>query len=127
MSNQRGSISALMVCIVLSALTLVGLVFDAGTSVNEYSRLSDIAENSARAGAQELTGLRSGDLRIDVRGAIATSQAYLDSYGVSGRVEVGQESVSVEVIGSNRFQILGVIGLSSQRLHVVRTAFVVAG
>ena len=127
MNNQRGSVSALMVCIVLSALTLVGLVFDAGTSVNEYTRLSDIAENAARAGAQEVTGLRAGDFRIDSRDAVMTSQAYLRSYGVDGRVEVDHDSVSVEVIGSNRFQILGVIGLSSQRLHVVRTAFVVAG
>lgn len=127
MNNQRGSISALMVCIVLSALTLVGLVFDAGISVNEYTRLSDIAENAARAGAQEVIGLRAGDFRVDSRDAVMTSQAYLRSYGVNGRVEVYDDSVSVEIIGSNRFQILGVIGLSSQRLHVVRTAFVVAG
>ena len=111
----------------MSALTLVGLVFDAGTSVNEYTRLSDIAENAARAGAQEITGLRAGDLRIDVRSAITTSNAFLNSHGVSGRVEISQESVSVEVFGSHRFQLLGVIGLSSQRLQVVRTAFVVAG
>jgi hypothetical protein len=127
MSNQRGSISALLVCIVLAALTLVGLVFDAGTSVNEYSRLSDIAENAARAGAQEITGLRAGDLRIDSRDAVMTSQAYLRSHGVDGRVEIYHDSISVEVIGSHRFQLLGVLGLNSQRLHVVRTALVIAG
>lgn len=127
MSIQRGSISALTVCIALSTVTLVGLVFDAGTSVSEYTRLSDIAENAARAGAQEVTGLRAGDLHIDVRDAVTTSEAYLRSHGVSGRVEVNQESVSVELISSHRFQILGVIGLSKKQIHVVRTAFVVAG
>lgn len=127
MSSQRGSISALTVSIVMSALTLVGLVFDAGSSVNEYSRLSDIAENAARAGAQEVVGLRAGDLRIDSRYAKTTSQAYLHSHGVSGRVEVHQDSVSVEVLGLRRFQILRIIGLGSQRLHIVRTAHIVSG
>ena len=127
MSNQRGSVSALTVCIVMSALTLAGLVFDAGTSVNEYTRLSDVAENAARAGAQEVTGLRAGDLRIDTRSAVTTSQAYLHSHGVSGRVEVHQDSVLVEVIGLRRYQILGIIGLRSQRLHIVRTAHIVSG
>ena len=127
MSSQRGSVSALTVCIVMSALTLVGLVFDAGSSVNEYTRLSDIAENAARAGAQEVTGLRAGDLRVDSRDAVMTSRAYLRSHGVDGRVDVHQGSVSVEVLGLRRFQILGIIGLGSQRLHIVRTAHMVSG
>lgn len=127
MRNQRGSVSALTVCIVMSALTLVGLVFDAGSSVNEYTRLSDIAENAARAGAQEVTGLRAGDVRIDGRDAMMTTQAYLRSHGVTGRVEVDRESVTVEVFGSRRFQLLGIIGLTSQRLQIVRTAHLVSG
>lgn len=127
MSNQRGSVSALTVCIVMSALTLVGLVFDAGSSINEYTRLSDVAENAARAGAQEVTGLRAGDVQIDSRGAMTTSQTYLRSHGVTGRVDVDRDSVSVEVSGSRRFQILGIIGLASQRLHIVRTAHIVSG
>ena len=127
MKNQRGSLSALTVCIVLSAMTLVGLVFDGGSSVSEYTRLSDIAENAARAGAQKVTGLRAGDLRIDSRDAIRTSQTYLQSHGVSGRVEISEDSVSVEVIGTRRFQILGIIGLNSQRLQIIRTAHVVSG
>jgi Flp pilus assembly protein TadG len=127
MSNQRGSLSALTVCIVLSALTLVGLVFDGGSSVNEYTRLSDIAENAARAGAQEVTGVRAGDLRIDARHAIATSQTYLQSHGVRGRVEITENSVLVEVTGTHRFQILGIIGLNSHRLQITRTAYLVSG
>jgi Flp pilus assembly protein TadG len=127
MKNQRGSLSALTVCIVLSAMTLVGLVFDGGHSVSEYMRLSDIAENAARAGAQEVTGLRAGELRIDSRAAISVSQSYLHTHGVNGQVETNKDSVSVEVTGVRRFQILGIIGLSSQRLRIIRTASVVSG
>jgi Flp pilus assembly protein TadG len=127
MKNQRGSLSALTVCIVLSAMTLVGLVFDGGHSVSEYTRLSDIAENAARAGAQEVTGLRAGELRIDSRAAISVSQSYLHTHGVNGQVETNKDSVSVEVTGVRRFQILGIIGLSGQRLRIIRTASVVSG
>jgi Flp pilus assembly protein TadG len=127
MKNQRGSLSALTVCIVLSALTLVGLVFDGGRSVSEYTRLSDIAENAARAGAQEITGLRAGDLRLDSRAAVSAGQSYLYAHGVSGTIETSNDSVSVEVAGTRRFQILGIIGLNSQRLRIVRTASVVSG
>jgi hypothetical protein len=125
--RERGSISALTVCIVLTAMALVGLVFDAGNAVNDYTQLSDIAENAARAGVQEVAGLRAGDIRIDSRRAITTSQAYLHSHGVQGRVEVGQDSVSIEVMGIRRFQVLGIVGLQNQRLRIVRTAYIVAG
>jgi hypothetical protein len=127
MKNQRGSLSALTVCIVLSAMTLVGLVFDGGHSVSEYTRLSDIAENAARVGAQAVTGLRAGELRIDSRTAVSAGQTYLRAHGVNGNIETSNESVSVEVTGARRFQILGIIGLNSQRLRIVRTASVVSG
>jgi Flp pilus assembly protein TadG len=127
MNNQRGSLSALTVCIVLSALTLVGLVFDGGRSVSEYTRLSDIAENAARASAQEVTGLRAGEVRIDSRAAITAGQSYLQAHGVRGKIETSDDSVSVEVTGTHRFQILGIIGVNSQRLRIVRTASIVSG
>jgi Flp pilus assembly protein TadG len=127
MKNQRGSLSALTVCIVLSAMTLVGLVFDGGSSVSEYTRLSDIAENAARLGAQQVTGLRAGEPRIDRRAAISACDTYLRAHGVVGGIETSNDSVSVEVVGSRRFQILGIIGLHSQRLRIVRTASVISG
>jgi hypothetical protein len=127
MKNQRGSLSALTVCIVLSAMTLVGLVFDGGSSVSEYTRLSDIAENAARLGAQQVDGLRAGEVRIDSRAAMTAGQSYLQAHGVSGNVETSDDSVSVEVTGNSRFQVLRIIGLNSQRLRVIRTASIVSG
>jgi hypothetical protein len=127
MKSQRGSLSALTVCIVLSAMTLVGLVFDGGSSVSEYTRLSDIAENAARVGAQQVGGLRAGEVRIDSRAAISASQSYLQVHGVQGNVETSEDSVSVEVTGNSRFQILGIIELTNQRLRIFRTASVVSG
>lgn len=127
MRKDRGSLSALMVCLVLSAMTLVGLVFDGGAGINEYMRLADVAENAARVGAQEVSGIRAGDLHIDVRSATNASQRYLRRHGVTGTVSVTTDSVVVEVSGSAEFQILGLVGLTSRRVRVLRSARLVAG
>ena len=127
MKSDRGSLSAMSVCLVLSVMALVGLVFDGGASVNEYMRLSDIAENAARMGAQEIIGIRAGDAHIDSRNAAIASKNYLRSYGVSGSVSITRESVMVEIEGDVAFQILNIIGLSGRHLRVVRTAGIVAG
>jgi len=127
MRNSRGSLSALTVCLVLSMMALIGLVLDGGATINNYVRLSDIAENAARAAAQEISGVRTGDIQIDNRAAVIVGQEYLRMRGVSGTVTTSSDSVVVEVSGETRFQILGLIGLSSRKIHLLRTARLVAG
>lgn len=127
MRDNRGSLSALTVCLILSAMALVGLVFDGGASVNEYMRLSDIAENAARVGAQEIVGIRAGNPHIDSRAAVMASKKYLQIYGVTGNVTTTDDSVMVEVEGVVNYQVLGIIGLSRHHLQVVRSARFVAG
>lgn len=127
MKVHRGSLSAMSVCLALSMMALVGLVFDGGAGVNEYMRLSDIAENAARRGAQEIVGIRAGNAHIDSREASIASKNYLRSHGISGSVLITRESVTVEVEGDVKFQILSIIGLSRRHLRVVRTAGIVAG
>ncbi len=127
MKNQRGSLSALTVCLVMAAVSLAGLVFDGGAAINEYQRLSDLAENAARAGAQEIVGAREGDLHIDSRAAIETSRHYLHMFGAIGEVQVTANSVTVELSGDPPIQILGSFGLHGRRIHVLRTARIVSG
>ncbi len=127
MNKNRGSLSALLVCLVLAAMTLVGLVFDGGASINEYMRLSDIAENAARVGAQEIEGIRAGDAKIDERSAEIASRNYMRMHRVTGTVEATADSVVVEIFGFTNFQILGLVGLSGRRIHVLRSARLVAG
>lgn len=127
MKDHRGSLSALTVCLILSAMALVGLVFDGGASINQYMRLSDIAENAARVGAQEIIGIRANDAHIDSRAAVIASKKYLQMYGVIGNVSTTNGSVMVEVEGVVKYQVLGIIGLSRRHLQVVRSARIVAG
>lgn len=127
MKYQRGSLSALTVCLVLAAVSLAGLVFDGGTAINEYQRLSDLAENAARAGAQEIVGARAGDLHIDSRAAVTTSRAYLRRFGFEGIITTSADSVTVELESQTHLQILGLFGLQGRHLHVLRSARVVSG
>ncbi len=127
MNENRGSLSALLVCLVLAAMTLVGLVFDGGAGINEYMRLSDIAENAARVGAQEIEGIRAGEARIDESSAEIAGRDYLRMQGVTGTVNATADSVVVEIFGFAKFQILGLVGLSGRRIHVLRSARLVAG
>lgn len=127
MNTSRGSLSALTTCLILAAITLVGLVFDGGAGINEYMRLSDIAENAARIGAQEIKGIRAGEAQIDVRSAKNSSQKYLQLHDVTGTVDATSDAVVVEVYGSAKFQILGIVGLRGRRIHVLRSAHLVAG
>jgi len=59
-STQRGSISALVVCLVISAIAVVGISYDGGRVVSSYVELSDVAQNAARIGAQHVVGIREG-------------------------------------------------------------------
>lgn len=108
-------------------MALIGLVLDGGADINEYMRLSDIAENAARAGAQEIVGIRAGNAHIDSHAAEVTSKKYLRTYGVMGEVATTRDTVTVEVNGVVRYQILGIIGLSGRRLRVMRSAQIIAG
>lgn len=127
MTRNRGSLSAMTVCLTLSAMALVGLVFDGGASINEYMRLSDVAENAARVGAQEIVGIRAGNAHIDNHAATVASKKYLQAYGVMGEVSTTRDTITVEVNGAVKYQILGIIGLSRHRLRVTRSAQIVEG
>jgi hypothetical protein len=78
-------------------------------------------------GAQEITGIRAGDAHIDSRSAVIAGQNYLRREGVTGTVNATSDVVVVEVYGATKFQILGIVGLSGRRIHVLRSARLVAG
>lgn len=127
MKTQRGSLSAITVCLVLAGVSTAGLVFDGGAAINQYQRLSDLAENAARAGAQEIVGVREGNIHIDSRAAGETSRRYLQFFGTAGEVQVSTNSVTVEISAVVTPQILGLFGLHGRRIHVLRTARIVSG
>lgn len=64
--GQRGSFTFAVIFWALMAMMLAGLVVDGGLSITERQRAGDIAEQAARAGADDLdpAALRAGDYQL---------------------------------------------------------------
>lgn len=121
-SRDDGVITAFVVGITLTLMVATGLAFDSGRLVATRIELADHAENAARLAAQEVTGIRSGNPRIDPLKGRRVASSYLANHGVEGTVEVGLRSVSVEVHGVQDMSILKLVGITSKSVSVTRSA-----
>src|SRR5437763_2268587 len=65
-SGQRGSFTFAVIFWALMAMMLAGLVVDGGLALTERQRAGDIAEQAARAGANDLdqAALRNGQYQL---------------------------------------------------------------
>ena len=120
--SESGSISAFVVGMVLTLMSCSALVIDGGNVVAQYLRYADLAENAARGGTQELRSLRSGNPTIDPIRARQAALTYLASHGVSGEVDVQNNSIVVTIRASIGFVLLNVIGLRETSITVTRSA-----
>ncbi len=111
----------------MSLLLLAGFVFDGGRVVARYAELSDIAENAARIGAQQVVGIRSGNPYLDERAASRRIESYLSDKKVVGRISVHDGGTVVEVRASVPMRMLSLIGIRERKILVSRTSFVVSG
>lgn len=127
MKTSRGSVSALVVCLASTFAMLGGLAFDGGRVVNTYVQLSDIAENAARLGAQNIVGIRAGDPHIDARKAAESMDQFLREFSLRGRYSFSDASITVELTRTLAMTTLKMVGVSSRRVHVKRTVMVVGG
>jgi Flp pilus assembly protein TadG len=95
--GQRGSVSVMAPVLIASVLAVLGLAFDGGTAITAHQRAIGIAEQAARAGAQQVSiaSVRSatGPYRLVPDVARRATRAYLRRIGVSGgRVQVGHDA-----------------------------------
>lgn len=120
--GDRGSISALVVCLVLTFVVCAGLVLDGGRLVAARARAASLAEQAARDGVQEIHGLHNGELLVNTNLAIARAHAYLEAESASGAAVADASSVSVTVTIQVRPLILGIIGIDTRSVQVTRTA-----
>lgn len=125
--KQRGSISALVVCLVMGAFSLTGLVFDGGRVVAEYLELSDAAQNAARLGGQQVVGIRDGNPRVDTTASTSAMTSYLSVRGIRGTYSVTDGVVTVRVQTRVSMRILGLFGVNDRTVSASRTAEVVSG
>ena len=125
--GDEGSITALVVVLVMTFVACAGLAVDGGRLVAAKIELGDHAENAARAGAQEITSLRSGFLEINEPQAMYATEEYLAAHGIDGDVRIQNNSVTVHVSRKISMTLLSLFGVTGKTLSAQRSATPVDG
>lgn len=122
MTRDRGSITGFVVVLVLTFVACAGLAVDSGRVVGTRSRAADLAENAARAGAQEIAGIRAGDRHLDRADARRAALDYLSARGATGTVTVSDHRVTVVVTLTVRTSLLRLIGVGTRTVRASRSS-----
>ena len=114
--DERGAAAAWTLILASTAfVALLGLVGGGGELINERVDAKRAAEQSARAGADELSAsaVRSGSDKVDVGAAIARAKTVLRQSGWSGTVRVNGSEVTVTATGTRNPQFLRLLGVGT--------------
>jgi Flp pilus assembly protein TadG len=125
--HDEGTVTAFAVILTTALLACAGLVLDGGLALTARVRVVNLAQEAARAGAQELdlaTYRTTGTVVLRPDAAATTARAYLAAAGVTGQVTTLGATVSVTVEADQPSQLLTLIGIRS--LHVTGHASAVA-
>lgn len=124
--GDRGSVTLFAAVLTLALLVVAGLVIDGGARLAAARQAEGIAEEAARAGADQLdlAALRAtGSIHVDPRGAIAAADAYLAAAGYSGRAWLASPTrLTVTVTLGRATLLLGLIGLGRYQVSETATA-----
>lgn len=102
----------------------VGFVIDAGMLMATKVETFQVAQQAARAGADELDtdSLRTGGSDVNPGAAASTARAFMASAGVSGTVRVSGDLVTVTATKTHRPALLARLGVGSKTASSTRTA-----
>ncbi|WP_240489950.1 TadE/TadG family type IV pilus assembly protein [Actinomadura atramentaria] len=132
--RDRGAASMYVVLFAPSVLLLAGLLVDGGLAIHARQRAADIAEQAARAGANQIDEAalrRTGKPVLDPGRARSAACAMVTEYDASARplscdADTGHVRVAVQL--TVRSQILGIVpGLGSFTMTSSATAQPVTG
>lgn len=126
-SNARGSISGIVVCLVLSLMAVVGLVFDGGKVIETYGELASLSASAARLGGQEIEGIQDGNLRINKSRAREVMTRYLGEHQLVGTFVIGDTDISVTINRDVKMSFFQLLGVETRTVQVVRSVTVVKG
>jgi hypothetical protein len=123
--GDRGSASVWAIGIVAVVALLAGAVLDGGNAMAARVQALDIAQQAARAGANQLDlgALRNqGVVRLDPGAAQAAAEAFLRQAGATGTATATIAQVSVTVTRSQPTLMLQAIGVDSIGMTATATA-----
>jgi Flp pilus assembly protein TadG len=113
--GDRGTVAMYVVLFTPAVFLLAGLLVDGGLAIHARQRAADMAEQAARAGANEIDTAalrRTGEPVIDPGRARAAACDLLAGYEediTASRCEADQEQVDVTVQLTVRAQLLGIV------------------
>ncbi len=127
MTSRRdpGVVSGFVVSLITGLLLAGGMVVDVGRILATREELSAIALRAGRTGAQEIIGIHAGSPRIDPRRGGTAASEVLRTLDVDGDVAVDGRIITVVVRRVVRMTMLGVVGVPSRTVTVVRSVEVV--
>lgn len=116
--DDRGTLSLFVVLFTPVVVLLAGLLVDGGIAINARQRAADVAQQAARAGANDLnvTALRSGLVRLDPT-ACNVATEFVSRYAGVGAVPGGCTFVTVN--GRPGIRVYATVTVHSQFLGIV--------
>ncbi len=124
---DRGSGTVWAMAVVIIMMILPGAVLDGGNAMAARVKALDIAQEAARAGANQidLAALRNkGVVQLDPGRAQAAAAGFLDRAGINGFVNATTQEVTVTVSRAQPTLILQAVGID--QLTMTATAHAVA-
>jgi len=122
---DAGSITLFVAVLGLAVLLVAGLVYDGGNKLTGARKADSIAQQAARAGADQVNvaSLRTQHPGTDATAAAAAAQAYLQQAGVTGTATAqGPNAVHVTVTISQPTAVLGLLGIDDTTVTGQATA-----
>jgi ABC-type branched-subunit amino acid transport system substrate-binding protein len=123
--EDRGSATAWAIGVVLVVALLSGAVLDGGNAMAARVQALDVAQQAARAGANQLdlAVLRAdGLVRLDPGAAQAAAQRFLRQAGAAGTATATATQVSVTVTRAQPTLLLQAVGVASISMTATATA-----
>jgi hypothetical protein len=121
-TDDCGSITAFVVMLTMTFVACAGLAVDGGRLVAAKVQLADQAENAARAGAQEITALRTGDPKVDVDKAIMTADDFMARHQIRGQASATTSEVTVTTTRVVTMSLLKLFGVGSRLISAQHSA-----
>lgn len=127
-ARDRGSITMYTVLLAPVVLLLAGLLVDGGLAIHARQRADDIAEQAARAGANDIdeaTLRRTGKAEIKTATACRKAMTLLASYRQitgSPNCSAAPQQVTVTVHITVQSRLLGIIGINAFNMQGTASA-----
>jgi Flp pilus assembly protein TadG len=120
----------MLAVLMLALLLFAGLVIDGGRKLNATQKAYAIAQEAARAGADQVNtsaAYSSGTFKVSPQQALAAARAYLTSAGYQGSVSVSGNKITVTAWVVERTTILSLIGIGTLKSEGRAVASLVTG